>query len=106
VEGWVRELLGEQTGKQQSCAITQPGELVSKVYCYMGQGSVFQAPANKMLAPGCTKIDDTSSCTIGFGSPNSPVTNYISTLDQHVVCIFGSAERNTGLRYFGIVAGN
>src|SRR5258708_21363629 len=96
----------EQTGDVESCIVTPAGIRISKVYIYMGQGGVQAAPVNKLSAPPCTKFDDSSSCIIGYGSPHGPLSNYISTTNQQVVCAYASAERGTGTRYWGMVGGD
>lgn len=102
----VYELFGEQTGNVPACILTKPGERVSAVYCYMGQGTVKQSPPDKLTAPGCYKFDTTDGCDIGYAALHGPLYNYITDKDQQLVCVWGEAQSDTGSRYFGIVGGD
>jgi hypothetical protein len=108
-QGSVRFLFGERTGDQGSCLVTPPKQRISKVFCYMENGEPKNAPASiadKLKLRHCnSKRYDTSACTIGYGAVHG-VVNYISINDEQVVCVEGSAEKDTGARYWGIVGGD
>lgn len=101
----VYELFGEKTGRVPACILTKPGERISAVYCYMGHGVVEAAPKDKLTAPGCFQFDTSAGCTIGYGGVHDAI-NYITDKDEQLVCVSGSAEPNTGSRYFGIIGGD
>ncbi|WET74111.1 hypothetical protein [Rhizobium croatiense] len=102
----VYELFGEITGKVPACAITSPGERISAVFCYMGNGVVESAPTNKLTAPGCYHFDDYEGCDVSWGTVRGPVYNYITDKDTQIVCVWGEAQPGTGSRYFGILGGD
>jgi hypothetical protein len=60
--------------------------------------------AERLKKPSCgTKFYDTSNCIIGWGAIHRQ-TSVIDSKDQHIVCVEGMAERNTGSRGWFIVA--
>ena len=106
--GEVQELFGERAGVRRACAISAPGDRVSKVYCFMYNGYAKDAPpdlAARMQLPGCkNKFYDTSACSVRYAAVHA-LTNYINTNDQHVVCADALGERGSGAKGWGIVSG-
>ncbi|WP_157255900.1 hypothetical protein [Pelomonas sp. Root1217] len=104
----IRELFGERTGDVKACITTAPGARIKRVSCHMynqySSADSNLSPAERLKRPSCgTKFYDTSNCNIGWGAIHRQ-TNVINDKDQHVVCVEGMAEPNTGSRGWFIVA--